>query len=120
MRLKKWLVHALTALLVGVPLMLFAAADPARAIGPTLLPVTVTNNTGRAGSVHLYVLGTNLSTGRLGYVNQAGTFTPWPAGQIPPSPAPDVAIAGPGNGGSTTLRFPRGFSGGSTSPWGRS
>lgn len=107
MLVKKWLVPALATLLV----LVFGVADPARAIGPSLLPVTVTNNTGRAGSVHLYVIGTNLSTGRLGYVNQAGAFTPWPAGSIPPSPAPDVAIAGPGNGGSTTLRFPRGFSG---------
>jgi hypothetical protein len=61
--------------------------------------------------VYLYVLGVNLSSGRLGYLNSAGTFTAWSGGTIPPSPAPDVSIGGPGNGGSTTLRFPRGFSG---------
>ena len=88
-----------------------AIPAPAQAIGPALLPVTVTNSTGRGDAVYLYVIGINLATGRLGYVNAAGTFTPWTGGQLPPSPAPDVAIAGPGNGGSTTIRFPRGFSG---------
>jgi hypothetical protein len=82
-----------------------------QAVGPNPLPLTVTNNTGRGDAVHLYVIGVQLSSGRLGYVNQAGTFTPWSGGQIPPSPAPDVSIPGAGNGGSSTLRVPRGFSG---------
>jgi hypothetical protein len=109
-RTRSKLLHTLTALALAVPAAV-SAATPAQAIGPALLPVTVTNNTGRGDAVHLYVIGINLTTNRLGHVNQAGTFTPWPAGQIPPSPAPDVAIAGPGNGGATTIRFPRGFSG---------
>jgi len=88
-----------------------AVPAPAEAIGPAILPVTVTNNTGRGDAVYLYVIGVQLSSGRLGYVNQGGTFSPWTGGQIPPSPAPDVAIGGPGNGGSTTINFPRGFSG---------
>ncbi|WP_033343277.1 beta-1,3-glucanase family protein [Catenuloplanes japonicus] len=111
MRTKRRLLHLLAALAVSVPLIVTAAVQPAEAVGPALLPVTVTNNTGRGEATYLYVIGTNLSTGRLGYVNQGGTFTPWPAGSIPPSPAPDVAIGGPGNGGSTTVQFPRGFSG---------
>ncbi|WP_307872885.1 beta-1,3-glucanase family protein [Paractinoplanes ovalisporus] len=111
MRLRKRLVHALAALAVSLPVGVAVAAQPAGAIGPAILPVTVTNNTGRGEAVYLYVIGTNVNTGRLGYVNQAGTFTPWPAGSLPPSPAPDVAMAGPGSGGSTTIRFPRGFSG---------
>ena len=57
------------------------------------------------------MIGINLSSGRLGYVNQGGTFTPWPAASSRRRPAPDVAIGGPGNGGSTTINFPRGFSG---------
>ncbi len=97
--------------MVSAPIAVVTTAAPAQAVGPAVLPVTVTNNTGRAEAVHLYVLGTNLNTGRLGHVNQAGVFTPWPAGSIPPSPAPDVAISGPGTGGSATIRFPRGFSG---------
>ena len=86
-------------------------ATPAQAIGPAILPVSVTNNTGRGEAVYLYTIGVQLSSGRLGYVNQAGTFTAWSGGQLPPSPAPDVAIGGPGNGGTTTINFPRGFSG---------
>ena len=105
MRTRKLL--AVLAALV-IPL---AVPAPARAIGPAILPVTVTNNTGRGDATYLYVIGVQLSSGRLGYVNQAGTFTAWSGGQIPPSPAPDVAIAGPGNGGNATIRFPRGFSG---------
>lgn len=109
MRIRRRVLGALAAMAVAVPIAVTAAA--AQAIGPALLPVTVTNSTGRGEAVYLYVIGIQLSTGRLGYVNAAGTFTPWSGGQIPPAPAPDVSIGGPGNGGSTTIRFPRGFSG---------
>ena len=103
--------RVLAALAVAVPLAAAIEPSAAQAVGPNLLPVTVTNSTGRGDAVYLYVLGVQLSSGRLGYVNQGGTFTAWSGGQIPPSPAPDVAIGGPGNGGSTTINFPRGFSG---------
>jgi Beta-1,3-glucanase/Ricin-type beta-trefoil lectin domain len=96
---------------VLIPVAAVAVTHSAGAVGPDRLPVTVTNSTGRADPVFLYVLGTNLSTGRLGYVNGAGVFTNWPAGGLPPTPAPDVSIAGPGNGGSTTIQVPRGVSG---------
>jgi hypothetical protein len=99
----------LTALLALLPTTV--VATPAQAVGPALLPVTVSNGTGRGEAVHLYVIGIQLSSGRLGYVNQAGTFIPWSGGQLPPSPAPDAAIPGPANGADTTIRFPRGFSG---------
>ncbi|HEY8481979.1 MAG TPA: beta-1,3-glucanase family protein, partial [Spirillospora sp.] len=78
---------------------------------PDVLPVEITNNSGRGEQVHIYVVGTNLETGRLGYVNESGAFTPWPAGSIPPTPAPDVSIGGPANGASKTIRIPRGMSG---------
>ncbi|GAA2492269.1 hypothetical protein Ahu01nite_027090 [Winogradskya humida] len=103
--------EAIAALAMTIPAAVTALSSPAQAIGPALLPVTVTNNTGRGDAVYVYVIGINLNTGRLGYVNQGGTFTPWPAGSNPPVPAPDVAIGGPGNGGTTTVQFPRGFSG---------
>jgi glycosyl hydrolase family 64 (putative beta-1,3-glucanase)/ricin-type beta-trefoil lectin protein len=103
--------RALAALVMAVPVAAVAAPSAAQAVGPDLLPVTVTNSTGRGDAVYLYVLGVQLSSGRLGYVNQAGTFTAWSGGQNPPSPAPDVSIPGAGNGGNTTIRFPRGFSG---------
>ncbi|WP_155391650.1 beta-1,3-glucanase family protein [Catellatospora paridis] len=111
MRTRRKVLGVLAATALAVPLAVAATASPAQAIGPDPLPVTVTNNTGRGDAVYLYVIGVQLSTGRLGYVNGAGAFTPWTGGQLPPSPAPDVSIAGPGNGGSSTIRFPRGFSG---------
>ena len=109
MRTQRKILTALAALVIGSPVV--AVASPAQAIGPALLPVTVTNNTGRSDAVHLYVIGIQLSSGRLGYVNQGGTFIPWTGGQNPPSPAPDASIPGPGNGGTATVQFPRGFSG---------
>ena len=78
------------------------------AVGPDLLPVTVTNNTGHGEDVFLYILGQDIRPGgRLGYVDASGRFTNWPAGGLPPTPAPDVSIAGPADGGSLTVRFPR-------------
>jgi hypothetical protein len=113
MRARTKLLRAVAALAIALPTAVLAAtpATPAQAVGPNLLPFTVTNNTGRGDAVYLYVLGVNLSTGRLGYVNAGGTFTNWPAGGLPPTPAPDVSIGGPGNGGSTTIQVPRGLSG---------
>jgi hypothetical protein len=105
------ILRALLALLVTTAASVVAAASLARATGPNLLPFTVTNSTGRADATWLYVLGTDLNSGRLGYVNADGAFTPWPAGGLPPTPAPDVAIPGPANGGATALKIPRNLSG---------
>jgi hypothetical protein len=77
-----------------------------------LLPMTITNNTGRNEPVYLYVLGVDLhSGGKLGYVDEAGTFTNWTGGQLVPVAAPDVSIPGPANGQSKTIKFPRQLSG---------
>ncbi|GAA0524697.1 hypothetical protein GCM10010172_01440 [Paractinoplanes ferrugineus] len=103
--------RALAALAMTIPVAVAVSPPAAQAVGPNLLPVTVSNSTGRGDAVYLYVIGVQLSSGRLGYVNQAGAFTAWSGGQLPPSPAPDVSIPGAGNGGSTTINFPRGFSG---------
>ncbi|MET0426580.1 MAG: beta-1,3-glucanase family protein [Actinoplanes sp.] len=103
--------RVLAALALTVPVLAAVSPPAAQAVGPNLLPVTVANQTGRGDAVYLYVIGVQLSSGRLGYVNQGGTFTAWSGGQLPPSPAPDVAIPAAGNGGSTTIQFPRGFSG---------
>ncbi|WP_207943099.1 beta-1,3-glucanase family protein [Actinomadura sp. KC345] len=99
----------LAVVLAGV--VALAPLSPVRAAAPDVLPLNVTNDSGRPGQVHLYVVGVNTNTGRLGYVDASGTFTPWPAGSLPPSPAPDVSISGPANGATTTLRVPRGISG---------
>ncbi|WP_374271050.1 beta-1,3-glucanase family protein [Actinoplanes sp. M2I2] len=101
-----WL-SAVAALAVAAPVA--AVTMPASAASPAVLPVTVSNNTGRGDAVHLYVIG--ILNGRWGSVNSGATFTPWPAGGLPPTPAPDVSIPGPGNGGSTTIRIPKGLSG---------
>jgi len=69
----------------------------------------VSNQTGRNETVFLYVLGTNLATGKLGYVNAAGAFTAWTGGAAVPVPAPDVSI--PLTGASTTIKIPKGLSG---------
>jgi hypothetical protein len=86
-------------------------AAPSPPPASNLLPVTVTNKTGRSDAVYLYVLGVNLSTGKLGYVDKDGAFTAWSGGATVPVPAPDVSIAGPGNGGATTIKVPKGLSG---------
>ncbi|OLE25084.1 MAG: sugar hydrolase [Actinobacteria bacterium 13_1_20CM_3_71_11] len=99
----------LAALAVTVPVLV--AVAPAHAAPLNLLPLRVTNDSGRGDKVYLYVLGVNLNTGRLGYVDAAGTFTPWPAGSLPPVPAPDVSIAGPAPGATRALKLPVGISG---------
>ncbi|MEV4636797.1 beta-1,3-glucanase family protein [Actinoplanes sp. NPDC049548] len=76
-----------------------------------VLPVSVTNKTGRSEAVHLYVLGVNLTTGKLGYVNGGGAFTAWSGGAATPVPAPDVSIPGPADGATTTIKLPKNLSG---------
>jgi hypothetical protein len=77
-----------------------------------VLSFTVTNNSGRNEPVYLYVLGQDLHPGgKLGYVTEAGTFTGWTGGQAVPAAAPDVAITGPANGSSKTIKLPRQLSG---------
>jgi glycosyl hydrolase family 64 (putative beta-1,3-glucanase) len=105
------LLGLLTALVVSVPVALGSAAVAQAAQPPSLLPLSVANNSGRAEQVFLYVLGTDLASGKLGYVNAAGTFTAWSGGANPPIPAPDAAIAGPADGSTTTIQVPRGISG---------
>jgi hypothetical protein len=106
----RWLAAAVGVAL-ALTLALLFPVSPARAAPPSLLPLSVTNNSGRAGQVYLYVLGVNLNTGRLGYVNAGGGFTQWSGGSIPPSPAPDVSIPGPANGAGRTVKIPMNLSG---------
>jgi hypothetical protein len=87
------------------------AGNPSPPPASNLLPVKVTNNTGRGDALYLYVLGVNLSTGKLGYVDAGGAFMNWTGGAAVPVPAPDVAIPGPANGASTTIKVPKGLSG---------
>ncbi|PUA82433.1 beta-1,3-glucanase family protein [Nocardioides currus] len=109
MRFRRALLALVAAVSVALPLG--SIVQQASAVGPDRLPFTITNSSQRGEEVFLYVVGVNLATGRLGYVRQDGTFSPWPAGSNPPSPAPDVSIRMGGTGSSTTLNVPRGFSG---------
>jgi hypothetical protein len=91
-----------------------AGKEPATAVPPKsdLLPLKITNNSGRKDAVHLYVVGVDLHpNGKLGYVDEAGTFTAWSGGQKVPVPAPDVSIPGPADGESKTIKIPRELSG---------
>jgi glycosyl hydrolase family 64 (putative beta-1,3-glucanase)/ricin-type beta-trefoil lectin protein len=111
MRVRRKLLGVIATFATVVTGGITAAGLPAQAAGPAVLPMRITNQSGRGDAVYLYVIGTNLSTGRLGYVNAGGTFNNWPAGSNPPSPAPDVSIGGPGNGGSTNISIPKNISG---------
>jgi hypothetical protein len=108
MRLDRRLLTGVAVAAVAIPAAV-ATVPNAFAAGPDLLPLTITNDSGRAEAVHLYVLGE--SGGRLGYVTESGTFTPWTGGANPPVPAPDVSIDGPAAGASKTIRIPKGLSG---------
>jgi hypothetical protein len=110
MRRKRSLILAAVATVLAAGtawITLPASADETAAT----LPLTVTNDTGRTEPVFLYVLGTNLTTGKLGYADAGGTFTNWTGGAPVPVPAPDVAIPGPASGASTTVQLPKNLSG---------
>lgn len=77
---------------------------------PGTIPLTITNNSGRAGAVYVYDLGTQLSSGQQGWADASGAFHAWPAGANPPATAPDASIPGPADGRSMTIRIPK-FSG---------
>ncbi|MFG2634589.1 glycoside hydrolase family 64 protein [Streptomyces sp. NPDC048362] len=99
---------ATTALIGG--LLALGAPERADAAVPDTIPLTITNNSGRADAVYVYDLGTQLSSGQQGWADAGGTFHAWPAGGNPPTPAPDASIPGPAAGQSKTIRIPK-FSG---------
>jgi hypothetical protein len=93
---------------VAIPTGLAVATmSPAEAAVPATIPLTFTNNSGRGEAMYLYVLGESLTSHKLGYADAGGGFHEWTGGAIPPSPAPDVAIAGPGNGQTKTINIPK-------------
>jgi hypothetical protein len=109
MRLNRTTLLGLAVAAIAIPAAVAVIPAAQAAAGPDLLPLTVTNNSGRGEATHLYVLG--VSGGKLGYVNEGGTFTPWGPGANPPTPAPDVSIDGPADGASKTISVPKGISG---------
>ncbi|GAA0799196.1 glycoside hydrolase family 64 protein [Spirilliplanes yamanashiensis] len=102
---------SLAAAAVAATAAVLATVSPAQAAVPTAtIPITIKNNSGRAETVYLYNLGTDLASGRQGWADRNGTFRPWPAGGAVPVPAPDASFVGPANGQTLTFRLPK-FSG---------
>ncbi|SOD64045.1 Beta-1,3-glucanase [Streptomyces zhaozhouensis] len=108
-RLRTILVAAAASLAVATGLIVSGPAPEAEAV-PDTIPLTITNNSGRGEPVYIYNLGTELSSGQLGYADAEGTFHAWPAGANPPVPAPDASIEGPADGETLTIDMPK-FSG---------
>ncbi|MGX1128344.1 hypothetical protein RKD49_000534 [Streptomyces glaucescens] len=97
---------AAAAALLGA-LLTLGSPPAAEAAVPATIPLKITNNSGRGDRIHVYVLGTSLTTGQQGWADAGGTFHPWPAGGVPPVPAPDASIPGPAAGQSATIRIPK-------------
>ena len=98
------------AVLAPVPIL----AGPASA-GSSELPFVVTNNSGLNEPAYIYIVGTDASTGQMGYVDASGNFNPWSyPGSIPngPVPTPAFGINGPASGGTETLYLPPNIAGG--------
>ncbi|MEU3254313.1 glycoside hydrolase family 64 protein [Streptomyces sp. NPDC006997] len=103
---RRLLTMATAATLLGTALTL-GSGPSAHAAVPDSIPLQLKNNSGRGDAVHVYVLGTSLTTGQQGWADASGTFHAWPAGGAPPVPAPDAAIPGPAAGQTKTIRIPK-------------
>ncbi|POX48688.1 sugar hydrolase [Streptomyces sp. Ru71] len=106
-RLKHRLLAATAAAALIGGVVAVEAPSTARAAVPETIPLKLTNNSGRTEPVYIYTLGTLLTTGQQGWADASGAFHPWPAGGVPPVPAPDASIPGPAAGQSTTIRIPK-------------
>ncbi|MEU1888848.1 beta-1,3-glucanase family protein [Micromonospora sp. WMMD987] len=87
---------------VGVPLVAAPLISRARAAGG--LPLNVVNSTGRYANsaVRMYVVGTDPTTGAMGYVRESGQFTPADPAHNGPDGAADIGVPLAGSG---TTRF---------------
>ncbi|MFI8946511.1 glycoside hydrolase family 64 protein [Streptomyces sp. NPDC053750] len=106
-RLKHRLIAAASAVGLAGALLTVGASPPADAAVPATIPLKITNNSARGEQVHVYTLGTSLTTGQQGWADADGTFHAWPAGGNPPTPAPDASIPGPAAGQTKTIRIPK-------------
>ncbi|PNG16728.1 sugar hydrolase, partial [Streptomyces cahuitamycinicus] len=68
---------SLATVLAG-SLLATGTGAPAHAAVPATIPLKITNNSARGEQLYIYNLGTELSTGRQGWADAAGTFHPWP------------------------------------------
>ncbi|MDX6515274.1 MAG: hypothetical protein QOF12_455 [Solirubrobacteraceae bacterium] len=107
--------HKATAPLLAVmAAIVFLACSQAGSAAVAQLPFTVTNNSGRGDATYIYVIARN-SAGAQGYVDGGGTWRAWSFPSSTPNgpvAAPDVSIAGPGNGASKTITLPPSLAGG--------
>lgn len=106
-RIRRRLLAVATAAGLAGTLLTFGAPAPADAAVPATIPLKITNNSSRGEAVHIYTLGTSLTTGQQGWADANGTFHAWPAGGNPPTPAPDASIPGPAAGQTKTIRIPK-------------
>ncbi|MFF8683580.1 glycoside hydrolase family 64 protein [Streptomyces sp. NPDC015237] len=106
-RIRRRLLAVATAAGLAGTLLTFGASAPADAAVPATIPLKITNNSSRGEAVHIYTLGTSLTTGQQGWADANGTFHAWPAGGNPPTPAPDASIPGPAAGQTKTIRIPK-------------
>ncbi|RSN48630.1 sugar hydrolase [Streptomyces sp. WAC 04229] len=106
-RLGRRLLAVATAAGLAGTLLTFGASAPADAAVPATIPLKITNNSSRGEAVHIYNLGTSLTTGQQGWADANGSFHAWPAGGNPPTPAPDASIPGPAAGQTKTIRIPK-------------
>ena len=101
---------------IATAAVLLSGLAPAQA-ATTTLPMTITNDSGRTEQTYVYITALSQSTGQQGYVGADGAWHAFalpasvPAGTPNPA-APDVSIAGPTNGSSTTVSIPSSLVGG--------
>ncbi|MFJ6197322.1 beta-1,3-glucanase family protein [Micromonospora sp. NPDC092111] len=86
------------AAVVGAPLVAAPLISRARASGG--LPLNVVNSTGRFANsaIRMYVVGTDLDTGQMGYVRESGRFTPADPAHNGPDGAADIGVPLAGSG----------------------
>jgi len=105
---------AMVLLLVLSQAAVFFAGQQVASAAVARLPFVVTNNSGLGDATYVYVIARN-SANQQGYVDGGGTWHPYSfPSSLPNGPvaAPDVSIAGPGNGTSTSITLPPSLSGG--------
>ncbi|MEU4569455.1 beta-1,3-glucanase family protein [Micromonospora sp. NPDC023956] len=93
------------AAVVGVPAVAAPLMSRARASGG--LPLTVVNSTGRFdnAAIRMYVVGTDLETGEMGYVRESGRFSPASLADNGPDGRADIAVPLAASG-ATSFQLP--------------
>ena len=127
----QWFGHSLSQILrriAGVAVLVLAAGEvvvpAAFAEQNQSLPFSISNESGKSGTLYVYALGHMLSTdgkpGANGYLDEEGGFHAFaPTHSEAPIPTEDTSIAGPEVGSTLTTAIPFGFSGRLYYSWGK-